>query len=63
MHSFIVFAKDIYILPFQAAELKQILVLTGLVGFAKDFKTCATLDDADTNQLFDVLRAGHSVSV
>lgn len=32
--------------------------VTGLVGFAKDFGTCRSFDDADTDELFDILRAG-----
>ena len=32
--------------------------VTGLVGFAKDFGTCRTFDDAKTDELFDILRAG-----
>lgn len=30
--------------------------VTGLVGFGKDYKTCRTFNDADTDDLFDILR-------
>ena len=32
--------------------------VTGLVGFAKDYETCSTFDDACTDDLFDILRKG-----
>ena len=36
--------------------------VTGLVGFAKDFGTCRTFDDASTDELFDILRAGELIA-
>ena len=32
------------------------LDITGLVGFAKDFETCNTFKDADTDELFNIVK-------
>lgn len=34
------------------------LDVTGLVGFAKDYMTCSTFDDARTDDLLEVLKKG-----
>lgn len=41
--------------------MRYAMDVTGLVGFAKDFGTCRTFDDADTDELFDILRAGRRI--
>lgn len=38
--------------------MRYAMDVTGLVGFAKDFATCRTFDDAETDELFDILRGG-----
>ena len=30
----------------------------GLIGFAKDFRTCAAWNDEDTDELFNIVRGG-----
>lgn len=36
--------------------LRIALDITGLVGFAKDFETCNTFKDADTDELFNIIK-------
>lgn len=36
----------------------QAMDVTGVVGFAKDFGTCKTLDDSQTDDTFELLKSG-----
>jgi hypothetical protein len=36
--------------------LRISLDVTGLVGFGKDFKTCASFSDSGTDQLFTIIQ-------
>lgn len=38
--------------------MRYAMDVTGLVGFAKDFGTCKTFNDASTDEIFDLLREG-----
>ena len=38
--------------------LRISLDVTGLVGFAKDFETCASFSDSGTDELFTIIQKG-----
>jgi len=38
--------------------MRYTMDVTGLVGFAKDYQCCVHMDDAKTDDFFDVLRSG-----
>lgn len=40
--------------------MRYTMDITGLVGFSKDFATCHSFDDAQTDELFDILRSCES---
>ena len=38
--------------------MRMAMDVTGLVGFNKDFGTCKILDDEETDETFEILKAG-----